>query len=78
MIGLWPAVVVSSIIFGLGHAYQGKVGILKTGAVGLVMALLVVFSGSLWIAILVHAVVDITSGRIMSAAMEVPEPDPVT
>lgn len=83
VVGLWPAVILSSIIFGLGHAYQGNAGIFKTGAVGLVMALLVVFSGSLWIAILVHAVLDIVSGRIMSAALDTrtpgtigPEPTP--
>ena len=77
VVGLWPAVILSSIIFGLGHAYQGKAGIFKTGAVGLVMALLVVFSGSLWIAILVHSVVDIVSGRIMSAALDTPLPGPM-
>jgi len=74
VIGMWPAVVLSSIIFGLGHAYQGSTGILKTATVGLVMALLVVFSGSLWTAIVLHAVVDLTSGRIMSAALDVPVP----
>jgi membrane protease YdiL (CAAX protease family) len=76
VVGLWPAVIVSSVIFGLGHAYQGSAGILKTGLIGLVMALLVVFSGSLWIAILVHAVLDIASGRIMSAALALPDPGP--
>jgi membrane protease YdiL (CAAX protease family) len=70
--GTWPAVLVSSVIFGLGHAYQGATGIVKTGVIGLVMALLAVLSGSLWPAILFHATMDITSGRMLHAALTVP------
>jgi len=69
LVGTWPAVAISSLIFGLGHAYQGISGIAKTGMVGLVLALLTVFSGSLFIAIVLHAVVDVTSGRIMGKAL---------
>jgi membrane protease YdiL (CAAX protease family) len=60
------------VIFGLGHAYQGATGIVKTGVIGLVMALLTVLSGSLWPAILFHATMDITSGRMLHAALTVP------
>lgn len=67
-LGLWPAVILSTAIFGLGHAYQGWKGILKTAAMGLVLALLAVGSGSLFVPILLHAVGDITSGRMMGAA----------
>ncbi len=77
LVGLWPAVALSSAIFGLGHAYQGLAGIGKTALIGVVMALLTVFSGSLFVAIVLHAVVDITSGRIMAAALrESPAPSP--
>jgi membrane protease YdiL (CAAX protease family) len=69
-LGLWPAVALTSLVFGLGHAYQGVSGILKATAVGLVMALLVVFSGSLWTAIVLHAAIDLTSGRMAGAAVE--------
>ncbi|MDX2472529.1 MAG: CPBP family intramembrane metalloprotease [Candidatus Krumholzibacteria bacterium] len=69
VVGLWPAVGLSSVIFGLGHAYQGVAGIGKTALVGLAMALLTVFSGSLFVAMVLHAVVDLTSGRIMAAAL---------
>lgn len=69
VVGTWPAVGISSVIFGLAHAYQGAVGIAKTSLVGLIMALLTVFSGSLFIAILLHSIIDMTSGRIMGAAM---------
>jgi membrane protease YdiL (CAAX protease family) len=68
-VGLWPAVGLSSVVFGMGHVYQGFPGIVKTTLVGLVMALLTVFSGSLLAAMVVHSVIDLTSGRIMGAAL---------
>ncbi len=74
LVGTWPAVAISSLIFGLGHAYQGIRGIAKTGLVGLVLALLTVFSGALFIAIVLHAAVDLTSGRIMGRALRMTPP----
>lgn len=68
LVGTWQAVVLSSAIFGLAHSYQGFAGIGKTALVGLAMALLTVTSGSLFVAMLLHAVIDLTSGRIMAAA----------
>ncbi len=68
LIGVWPAVIVSSLIFGLVHAYQGIRGIGKTSLVGLGMALFTVYSGSLFIAIVLHTVIDLTSGRIIKRA----------
>jgi membrane protease YdiL (CAAX protease family) len=61
---LWVAVALSSVIFGLGHAYQGRAGIVKTGLVGLAMAGLFLLTGALWAPILVHAVVDLNSGYL--------------
>jgi membrane protease YdiL (CAAX protease family) len=67
-LGDWAAVVLSSLIFGLGHAYQGVAGIGKTTLVGFVMASLLVFTGSLFVPILLHTVIDLTSGRLISAS----------
>lgn len=76
-VGLWPAVALSSVIFGMGHMYQGMTGIVKTALAGLFMALLTVFSGSLLVAIVLHAIVDLTSGRLMAAALAPPRaPNP--
>ena len=76
-LGLWPAVALSSVIFGMGHVYQGMTGIIKTTLVGVFMALLTVFSGSLLVAIVLHAIIDLTSGRLMGAALA-ESPDPAT
>jgi len=64
----WAAAVLSSIVFGLAHAYQGPIGFLRTAAVGGVMALLYGMTGSLWAPILVHIVIDMTFGRMSHAA----------
>ncbi len=74
-LGTWPAVVLSALAFGLAHAYQGPTGIAKTAGVGLVMALLTVLSGSIFPAVVLHVVIDVSSGRMMSAALEA-EPSP--
>ena len=65
----WPAAGLAAAAFALAHAYQGVTGVLKTGAVGAIMGALYVFSGSVWGPILLHAVVDITSGRIAHCAL---------
>jgi len=64
-VGLWPAVLLSTLVFGLGHAYQGGVGILKTAAVGLALALLAVGGGTLFLPMLVHAVIDLVNGPML-------------
>ncbi|MCP5053783.1 MAG: CPBP family intramembrane metalloprotease [bacterium] len=64
MTGLTGAVIISAIIFGLAHSYQGLSGIIKTGILGLIFALVFVFTGSLWVPMVLHALVDIQSGLI--------------
>ena len=62
-IPLWGAVVVSSMIFGLGHSYQGVAGMARTGLVGCGSGVLYVFTGSIWLSIIGHALMDILQGR---------------
>lgn len=59
---LWAAAAVSLVIFVASHAYQRSVeNFLKVTVMGLILTAVAIFSGSLWPAILLHAVVDITS-----------------
>ncbi len=51
-------VLVTSLIFGLGHIYQGWRRSIATGIVGVVLALLYVLSGSLLLPVVLHAVGD--------------------
>ena len=61
-LGPIPAIVLSTLVFGLSHAYMGKVGTLRAGLVGLVVAGLYWLTGSLWASMLLHATADVTSG----------------
>jgi membrane protease YdiL (CAAX protease family) len=60
--GLAVAVIGSSLIFGLGHAYQGGRGMLVTAGVGLAFALAYAATASLWWLMLAHALIDIHGG----------------
>ena len=64
------AVVLSAVLFGMAHSYQGWNGGLRAGVVGLIFALSYVLTGSLWIPILLHIVVDIHSGLVGWLAFE--------
>ncbi|MFO0827198.1 MAG: CPBP family intramembrane glutamic endopeptidase [Phycisphaerales bacterium] len=58
------AIVASAVAFGLGHSYQGLRGVAQTGALGLAMGLLCALSGSLWLAMIAHAAIDLNAGRV--------------
>jgi uncharacterized protein len=63
-LGLVAAVIISSIIFGFGHIYLGVAQVPRTALIGMVLALIVVGTGSLWPAMVIHAAVDLNSGEI--------------
>ncbi len=71
--GLAVAVIVSALIFGLGHLYQGRIGALRVAGLAVVFGGLFVLSESLWIVILLHAYVDIAGG-LVSVALHRPDP----
>ena len=59
---LWAAVIVSSIAFGLAHGYQGASGALRCGLVGLAFGIVYVVTGSIWVPILAHILLDAFQG----------------
>ena len=63
-VGVPGAVVTSVVLFGAGHAYQGRKGIVKTSLAGLAMALVYVASGWLIPGMIIHAVIDANSGAL--------------
>lgn len=68
----WVAVIASSLAFGIGHAYQGAAGVIKTGVAGLVFGGLYLLAGSLWVAMFVHAALDIIQGSMVYGVMTTP------
>ena len=78
---LWAAAIVSTIAFGVAHAYQGWEGILKTGVVGGIFAAIYLATGSIWIPVVLHALLDMLQMAMVrelhinrDAASELPDP----
>lgn len=61
-LGAWLVVLVSSILFGLAHSYQGRGGIVMTFVVGLVLGASRLAYNSLVPAIFWHSAVDVVAG----------------
>ena len=75
--GPWVAAAVSSLAFSLLHAYQGPLGILRSGLMGFLFAAAFILQGSLWPLIVVHVVVDLFSGFVLGPRMLLKE-DPAS
>lgn len=55
----WLALVLTSVLFGVGHAYKGPAGMIDSGVGGLAFGAAYLLSGrNLWAAILAHGLVD--------------------
>ena len=67
--GAAVALVVVSLAFGLAHAYQGRMGIVRAGTVGLILGGIVLLSGWLIPAMVIHAMLDISSGVVGFAVL---------
>lgn len=59
------ALVLTSATFGVLHAYQGPIGVVRTGVVGLTMGGAFLYTGSLWPAIAAHALIDLVAGLVL-------------
>lgn len=60
----WGAAALTSAVFGGLHAYQGPLGILRTAALGFLLAAGFLLSGSLWPGIVAHATIDLLGGLV--------------
>jgi membrane protease YdiL (CAAX protease family) len=58
----WYGVLAGAIVFGFGHAYQGRKGVLLTGLSGLILGALFVGAGSLLPGQVLHAAFDVAGG----------------
>lgn len=74
-LGAAGSVAASSVLFGALHAYQGVLGMARTTGVGVVMAVGLLASGSLWPCILAHAAYDVVAGTILAERLMVPGAD---
>ena len=52
---------VGLVAFGASHRHQGRAGVLATGLVGAFLTMLYMAIGQLWLAMLVHVVIDLNA-----------------
>lgn len=65
------AVLLAAIVFGLAHRYLGwKDGVLRATIAGVVLGVAYLVTGTLWVPIALHVILDVTSGLTGSAAFE--------
>lgn len=64
----WFAVLLSAVIFGAAHAYQGPKGMVQVTFLGAAFAIMYVASGSLLLPIVAHIAVDVLNGTAMQYA----------
>lgn len=82
--GWLPVALVTGTVFGLAHLYQGPKGVLLTGLLGVALSSIVETTGSLVVAMVVHALIDVRSLTVIGWELRRypvpavgPVPDPV-
>ena len=76
LLGVPGAAVLTSAVFGVLHGYQGALGILRTGAMGGILAWGFLSSGSLWPPIIAHTLIDLVAGLWLGDRLLSPERPP--
>lgn len=59
----------AAIVFGLGHAYQGRSGIVLTGCLALLLGAVTMWTGSLVPGQFLHVAVDLVNGLAVGATL---------
>lgn len=58
-VGITIALLISALVFGAGHTYQGVTGVIDTTLAGLVLGLVYLLARrNLWLPILTHGIID--------------------
>jgi membrane protease YdiL (CAAX protease family) len=59
------AAILTTVVFGVLHGYQGWLGVLRTGVMGGILAWGFLASGSLWPPMLAHTLIDLLAGIVL-------------
>ncbi len=60
------ALALTSASFALLHSYQGVLGVVRTGMIGLVMGAVFLHTGSLWPPMVAHVLIDLAVGFVLA------------
>jgi membrane protease YdiL (CAAX protease family) len=78
-LGPWPAALLTSVSFGLSHGYQRALGVIRASLLGLVLTLPVMWTGSLFPAVVAHfwinAAIGIGAWRFLYSPVQAGESD---
>jgi membrane protease YdiL (CAAX protease family) len=55
----WTAILISSLVFGIAHTYQGVSGVVGTTVIGAMMAVIFMIAGNLWLPMALHMAFDL-------------------
>lgn len=69
------AAIAQAVVFGICHLYQGPRGVLLTTLAGLFLTGVLLVTGSLWPAMLIHALMDLHAGDLARRVFP-PDPEP--
>jgi membrane protease YdiL (CAAX protease family) len=58
-VGLLRAVIISCVIFGAAHLYQGAAGVISTAILGLIFSAIFLTTGTLVMPMILHALIDL-------------------
>ena len=60
------ALALTSAAFAVLHSYQGVLGVVRTGVVGVIMGAVFLHTGSLWPSIVGHVLIDLAVGFVLA------------
>ena len=60
-LSIWAVIILSSLLFGLAHTYQGIAGVIRTTIVGIIFSCLYIGMGSIIPLIIIHFLIDYVS-----------------
>jgi len=73
LLGVPGAAILTTLIFGVLHSYQGWLGILRTTLMGGILAWGFLASGSLWPPIIAHTAIDLLAGIVLGERLLSPK-----
>ncbi len=60
------ALAVTSVAFAVLHSYQGVLGVVRTGVVGMIMGMVFLHTGSVWPPMVAHVLIDLAVGFVLA------------
>jgi membrane protease YdiL (CAAX protease family) len=75
---VWIGLVLGAAVFGCGHAYQGKNGMIQSGVIGLIFGAALILTKSLVAGQILHVTIDAVNGIVGGYALSLLRSKPVT